>query len=154
MSWKIRTQRSSSTALLHRGDCATYPDQVGLISRADALVALAEPDIELCEAGRPQTGLLNWPTRASVPAPPLEDREDAGRSAWTCPAQPLHPTRLFRHYCVHLSAWSETNSVKVRGGWPVRSSTAVLTWSSRPVFIARSTAARASANWAGIPEAR
>ncbi|MEV4969366.1 MULTISPECIES: DUF6233 domain-containing protein [Streptomyces] len=37
--------------LLHRGGCATYPDQVGLISRQDAMVALAEPDIEPCEAG-------------------------------------------------------------------------------------------------------
>ena len=52
-------QRSSSTALLHRGGCATYPDQVGLISREDALVALAEPDIEPCQVCRPQTGLLS-----------------------------------------------------------------------------------------------
>ncbi|MEU2462472.1 MULTISPECIES: DUF6233 domain-containing protein [Streptomyces] len=58
MFWKIRTQRSSSTGLLHRGGCATYPE-VGLVSREDAMVALAEPDVEPCEAGRPQTGLLN-----------------------------------------------------------------------------------------------
>ncbi|MEV3934214.1 DUF6233 domain-containing protein [Streptomyces sp. NPDC049944] len=57
MSWKIQPQRSSSTALLHRGTCATYPDQVGLISREDAMVALAEPDIEPCEVCRPDTGL-------------------------------------------------------------------------------------------------
>ncbi|MDF6016930.1 DUF6233 domain-containing protein [Streptomyces sp. JH34] len=43
-SWKIQPQRSSSNALLHRGGCATYPDQVGLISREDAIVELAEPD--------------------------------------------------------------------------------------------------------------
>ncbi|MFJ8870596.1 DUF6233 domain-containing protein [Streptomyces sp. NPDC102473] len=58
MSWKIQPHRSSSTVLLHRGGCATYPDQVGLISREDAIVALAEPDIEPCEVCRPQTGLL------------------------------------------------------------------------------------------------
>ncbi|MDX2622662.1 DUF6233 domain-containing protein [Streptomyces sp. WI03-5b] len=59
MSWKIQVQRSWSTALLHRGGCATYPDQVGLISREDALVALAEPDIEPCEVCRPQTGFMS-----------------------------------------------------------------------------------------------
>ncbi|MEU9616274.1 DUF6233 domain-containing protein [Streptomyces sp. NPDC048209] len=58
MAFKIQPQRSSPTALLHRGGCATYPDQVGLISREDALVALAEPDIEPCEVCQPQTGLL------------------------------------------------------------------------------------------------
>ncbi|MEU2469433.1 DUF6233 domain-containing protein [Streptomyces sp. NPDC012486] len=58
LAFKIQPQRSSSTALLHRGGCATYPDQVGLISREDAMVALAEPDIEPCEVCRPQTGLL------------------------------------------------------------------------------------------------
>lgn len=58
MVWQIQPQRSSSTALLHRGGCATYPDHVGLISREDAMVALAEPDIEPCEVCRPQTGLL------------------------------------------------------------------------------------------------
>ncbi|MFJ4126129.1 DUF6233 domain-containing protein [[Kitasatospora] papulosa] len=58
MAFKIQPQRSSSTALLHRGGCATYPDRVGLISREDAMVALAEPDIEPCEVCRPQTGLL------------------------------------------------------------------------------------------------
>ncbi len=59
MAWKIQPQRSSSTALLHRGGCATYLDQVGLISREDAMVALAQPDIEPCEVCRPQTGLLS-----------------------------------------------------------------------------------------------
>ena len=58
MMWKIQPQRSSSVALLHRGGCATYPDQVGLISREDALVALAEPDIEPCDVCRPETGLV------------------------------------------------------------------------------------------------
>ncbi|MFE2454560.1 DUF6233 domain-containing protein [[Kitasatospora] papulosa] len=58
MAWQIQPQRSSSTALLHRGGCVTYPDHVGLISREDSMVALAEPDIEPCEVCRPQTGLL------------------------------------------------------------------------------------------------
>ncbi|MFJ9059993.1 DUF6233 domain-containing protein [Streptomyces sp. NPDC102409] len=57
MSWKIQPQRSSSTALPHRGGCATYPDQVGLISCENAMVALAQPDVESCEVCRPQTGL-------------------------------------------------------------------------------------------------
>ncbi|WP_329043005.1 DUF6233 domain-containing protein [Streptomyces sp. NBC_00178] len=57
MSFKIQPQRSSSAALLHRGGCATYPDQIGLISREDATVALADPDIEPCQVCRPQTGL-------------------------------------------------------------------------------------------------
>ncbi|MFC8230672.1 DUF6233 domain-containing protein [Streptomyces sp. NPDC057287] len=57
MSWKIQPQRSSPTALLHRGGCATYPDQAGLISREDAMVALARPDIEPCGVCRPETGL-------------------------------------------------------------------------------------------------
>ncbi|MGP3749901.1 DUF6233 domain-containing protein [Streptomyces sp. IBSNAI001] len=59
MLWKIQPQRSSSVALLHRGGCATYLDRVGLISREDALVALAEPDIEPCQICRPDTGLLS-----------------------------------------------------------------------------------------------
>ncbi|MFH8758015.1 DUF6233 domain-containing protein [Streptomyces atroolivaceus] len=52
-----RPQRSSSVALLHRGGCATYPDQVPLVSREDAMVALAQPHIEPCRVCRPQTGL-------------------------------------------------------------------------------------------------
>ncbi|MFC8231106.1 DUF6233 domain-containing protein [Streptomyces sp. NPDC057287] len=37
--------------------CATCPDQVGLVCREDAMVALAEWDIEPCEVCRPDTGL-------------------------------------------------------------------------------------------------
>ncbi|MFJ8888946.1 DUF6233 domain-containing protein [Streptomyces sp. NPDC102402] len=66
MSWKIQPQRSSSTALLHRGGCATYPDQAGLISREDAMVALAEPDIELCGVCRPHTGLMRGQGPAGI----------------------------------------------------------------------------------------
>ncbi|MER0430007.1 DUF6233 domain-containing protein [Streptomyces microflavus] len=51
---KIQPQRSSSTVLLHRGGCATYPGEVELIFRKDAMVALAEPDIgSVRSASRP-----------------------------------------------------------------------------------------------------
>ncbi|MFG2540626.1 DUF6233 domain-containing protein [Streptomyces sp. NPDC048511] len=55
--WKIQPQRSSSVALVHRGDCSLYQVEGGYISREDAMVALAEPDIEACEICRPDTGL-------------------------------------------------------------------------------------------------
>ncbi|MEV3999080.1 DUF6233 domain-containing protein [Streptomyces halstedii] len=56
-SWKIQPQRSSSSALLHRGNCTLYKNDFGFISREDALVALAEPDIEACQICNPHTGL-------------------------------------------------------------------------------------------------
>ncbi|MEU0132413.1 DUF6233 domain-containing protein [Streptomyces sp. NPDC006289] len=61
----MRPGRSSPSApprqpcLPHRGGCATYPDQVGLVSREDAMVAPADADIEPCDICRPQTGLLS-----------------------------------------------------------------------------------------------
>ena len=57
MRWKIQPQRSNSAALVHRGDCSLYPADGGFISREDALIALAEPDIEACPICRPDTGL-------------------------------------------------------------------------------------------------
>ncbi|MGP3750145.1 hypothetical protein B046DRAFT_00060 [Streptomyces sp. LamerLS-316] len=56
-AWKIQPQRSSSSALLHRGNCTLYKNDFGYINREDALIALAEPDIEACQICNPQTGL-------------------------------------------------------------------------------------------------
>ncbi|MFJ3704031.1 MULTISPECIES: DUF6233 domain-containing protein [Streptomyces] len=56
-SWKIQPQRSSSSALLHRGNCTLYRNDSGFISRDEAIIALAEPDIEPCQICNPQTGL-------------------------------------------------------------------------------------------------
>uniref|UniRef100_UPI002F918BE1 DUF6233 domain-containing protein n=1 Tax=Streptomyces sp. NBC_01401 TaxID=2903854 RepID=UPI002F918BE1 len=57
LRWKIQPQRSNALALLHRGNCALYPTDAGYISREDAMIALAEPDIQPCDIGRPDTGL-------------------------------------------------------------------------------------------------
>ncbi|MFE4692069.1 DUF6233 domain-containing protein [Streptomyces sp. NPDC056749] len=55
----MQPQRSSSTVPRHRGGCAALPGPGGLLSREDAMVALAQPDIELCEVCRTQTGPLS-----------------------------------------------------------------------------------------------
>ncbi|MFE7111983.1 DUF6233 domain-containing protein [Streptomyces sp. NPDC057575] len=52
-SWKIQPKRSGDTALLHRGGCGLYSAQFGFISREDAMIALAEPDIEPCQTCNP-----------------------------------------------------------------------------------------------------
>ncbi|MFD7855191.1 DUF6233 domain-containing protein [Streptomyces microflavus] len=57
LHWKIQPQRSNATALLHRGDCGTYPVQGGFIGEKDALVALSMPEVEPCPICRPETGL-------------------------------------------------------------------------------------------------
>ncbi|WP_329043518.1 DUF6233 domain-containing protein (plasmid) [Streptomyces sp. NBC_00178] len=56
-SWKIQPQRSSEKALLHRGSCTLYKNDFGYINRAEAALALAEPDINACQICNPQTGL-------------------------------------------------------------------------------------------------
>ncbi|MGW1817321.1 DUF6233 domain-containing protein [Streptomyces sp. NPDC002125] len=56
-SWKIQPQRSSVNALLHRGNCTLYKNDFGFIIREEAVIALAEPDIEACQICNPQTGL-------------------------------------------------------------------------------------------------
>ncbi|WP_406253608.1 DUF6233 domain-containing protein [Streptomyces atratus] len=43
--WKIQPQRSSSAALVHRGDCALYPVEGGFLNREEAVIALAEPSL-------------------------------------------------------------------------------------------------------------
>ncbi|MFB7215522.1 DUF6233 domain-containing protein [Streptomyces sp. NPDC056255] len=59
LRWKIQPQRSSSAALVHRGDCALYPAEGGFLNREEAMIALAEPDIEACQICKPETGLVD-----------------------------------------------------------------------------------------------
>ncbi|MFC9759958.1 DUF6233 domain-containing protein [Streptomyces sp. NPDC056921] len=59
LRWKIQPQRSSSAALVHRGDCALYPAEGGFLNREEAMIALAEPDIEACQICKAETGLLS-----------------------------------------------------------------------------------------------
>nr|WP_308427528.1 DUF6233 domain-containing protein [Streptomyces atratus] len=35
-----------------------YPNEMGFISREDAVIALGDPDIEACQICSPETGLL------------------------------------------------------------------------------------------------
>ncbi|OLO25550.1 hypothetical protein PZ61_0237875 [Streptomyces sp. MNU77] len=57
LRWKIQPKTPTSAALLHRGDCGLYQAQIGFIDQDYALVAVTMPDIELCEACRPDIGL-------------------------------------------------------------------------------------------------
>ncbi|MEU3656457.1 DUF6233 domain-containing protein [Streptomyces sp. NPDC032161] len=56
-SWKLQPQRAGTPAMLHRGGCGLYNAQLGFLDRDEAMIALAEPDIEPCEVCRPETGL-------------------------------------------------------------------------------------------------
>ncbi|MFE7357559.1 DUF6233 domain-containing protein [Streptomyces sp. NPDC057543] len=58
LSWKHQPQGSGSPALLHRGGCAAYGAQMGFLNREEAINAMNEPDIELCQICNPQTGLV------------------------------------------------------------------------------------------------
>ncbi|MFI0763276.1 DUF6233 domain-containing protein (plasmid) [Streptomyces anulatus] len=57
LRWKIQPKTPTSAALLHRGDCGLYQAQIGYIDQDYALVAVTMPDIQSCEACRPDTGL-------------------------------------------------------------------------------------------------
>ncbi|MEU6957016.1 DUF6233 domain-containing protein [Streptomyces sp. NPDC045714] len=57
LRWKIQQKTPTSPALLHRGDCGLYEARIGFIDWEYAVVAAAMPDIEPCEACRPDIGL-------------------------------------------------------------------------------------------------
>ncbi|MFE4960318.1 DUF6233 domain-containing protein [Streptomyces sp. NPDC056653] len=45
----VQTQRSSSSAVLHRGNCTLHKNDFRFISREEAVIDLAEPDIDACQ---------------------------------------------------------------------------------------------------------
>ncbi|MFD8118632.1 DUF6233 domain-containing protein [Streptomyces microflavus] len=57
--WKLQPERPDAAALLHRGDCATYPVVGGYVDRDDALIALEMPEAEPCRVCRPENGLTH-----------------------------------------------------------------------------------------------
>ncbi|MET7311640.1 DUF6233 domain-containing protein [Streptomyces sp. NPDC005571] len=52
----VQPRRSSSSALLHRGNCTLHKNDFRFISCEKAVIDLAEPDIDACQICNPQTG--------------------------------------------------------------------------------------------------
>lgn len=59
LSFKIEPKRAGRDAKLHRGGCNLYRNQMGLITRADALIALDDDGtpIEPCAICNPMSAL-------------------------------------------------------------------------------------------------
>ncbi|WP_268250515.1 DUF6233 domain-containing protein [Streptomyces atratus] len=55
----MQPKRSGETAMLHRGGCGLYSAQLGFINRQEAIIAMNEPDIEVCRICKPETGLVD-----------------------------------------------------------------------------------------------
>lgn len=61
LNFKIEPERAGHGARLHRGDCATYPDEHGLIDAGDAVIALRDPGTPIapCQVCNPVAALRN-----------------------------------------------------------------------------------------------
>ncbi|MFD0555363.1 DUF6233 domain-containing protein [Streptomyces rectiviolaceus] len=60
MSWKIQPKRADEgRPILHRGGCNLFQNEMGYLSRMDAVIALTDDEVkaECCAVCRPETGL-------------------------------------------------------------------------------------------------
>ena len=59
--WKLQPSRAAGdrTSILHRGGCTMWKNEMGYISREDALLALQDETmtVEMCGICKPETGL-------------------------------------------------------------------------------------------------